>query len=147
MTLQTIFFVSKALNGLKRTRGMVKDLRCPITFSLLQNILASLSEICSSPYQAKVFSCAFVLAYFALLRVGECTVTGYYTNAHFIRLQGIQVIPHTNQVSVTIAHSKTQQTGAHTTLIIQGQPFHALCPVRSIINFLNLRPSTPVTHF
>lgn len=140
------FLITKALHGLKRSRGRVEDLRRPITFNIMVKIMASLPAICSSPYEVKLFTCAFSLAYFALLRVGECTFTGDNTNAHFIRFQGIQIQPHMNQVQVTIPHSKTQQTGRQATLIIQGQPHSPLCPVRTITEFLKVRPHTPATH-
>lgn len=64
------FLINKALHGLKRTRGLVKDSRCPITLSVLEKIVSVLPSICSSLYEVKLFTCAFNLAYYALLRVG-----------------------------------------------------------------------------
>lgn len=135
------FLISKALQDLKRTRSTTQDSRCPITFHILLKITASLPTICS-PYEVKLFSCAFSLAYFALLRVGECTVTSYTTTSHHIQFQGIEVRSRTNQVRITILHSKTQQTFGQT-LIIQGQPHSPLGLVRSIMEFLKVRPTTP----
>lgn len=140
------FLITKALQGLKRTRGREEDSRRPISFHIMLQIIDSLPAICSSTYEVKLFTCAFSLAYFALLRVGECTFTGNHTNSHFIRFQGIEVQSQRNQVKVTIPHSKTQQTGRQATLIIQGQPHSTLCPVRIISEFLKVRPHTPATH-
>lgn len=49
--------------------------RSPITFPLLKKIVASLQHVCSNYYEQILFSTAYTLAYFALLRVGEITST------------------------------------------------------------------------
>lgn len=87
---------------------------------------------------------------FALLRVGKCIVTSYNITctSRYILFQGLEVKSSTNQVKITIPLSKTQQT-VWQTLIIQGQPHSPLCPVRSIIFFiecLKFRPTSPPSH-
>ena len=42
---------------------------------MLKRIILSLQTICSSLYEACLFSSAFSLAFFAMLRVSEITVT------------------------------------------------------------------------
>ena len=67
------------IEGLRRTKP-VKDVRSPITFSLLKRIDHALQVICRSRFEYFLFSSAFTLAYFALLRVGELAVSNNFTS-------------------------------------------------------------------
>lgn len=75
--------------------------------------------------------CAFVFAFFALLRVGE------YTNGR-LQLRDIQSNAPSDRVRLAIAFSKTQ---CHlVTIDISSRP-DALCPRRALDNYLNLLPA------
>ena len=65
------FFVSKILEGFKRKNPGSNDLRMPISFALLKQLINSPPRVCKSSYEASMFVSAFSLACFAMLRVGE----------------------------------------------------------------------------
>ena len=62
------------LEGLRRKNPQKSDIRTPISLDLLRKLISSLRWICNSDYEACMFSSAFSLAYFAILRVSELAV-------------------------------------------------------------------------
>lgn len=142
------FLINKALQGLKRNNRVVPDNRLPITLPILEKLVVSLQSVCCSTYEVKLFTCAFSLAYFALLRVGEFTSVNSNTqnSSHCIQLKHIQAHPHKHYLRLTIPHSKTDQVGKTTTFIIHSQPLAPLCPVKATLDFIECRPHTPVHH-
>ena len=61
------------LTGMSRSKSKSKDSRLPITYNILKEITSVLPTICSSDYEICLFTAAFVLAFFAFLRVDEIT--------------------------------------------------------------------------
>ena len=61
------FIVSKMVEGMQKDKK-THDNRLPITLSLLQGIVSKLNIVCSSVYEAKLFTAAFMLAFF-----GSCS--------------------------------------------------------------------------
>jgi hypothetical protein len=141
------FLVSKALQGLARLNKTI-DTRYPITISILEKLLAALLSVCSSPYEGKLFASAFVLAYYGLLRVGEFTIdtTTRLRNSHCITFQNLTLDRQASKITLTIPHSKTDQTGQTTSLIIRRQPHTPACPIQNIQSFFEIRPCTPNHH-
>lgn len=64
------FVVRKMLDGMKRLQNR-SDTRKPINIKLLYEIIDSLRYICSSAYDITLFSVAFQIAFFGLLRISE----------------------------------------------------------------------------
>ncbi|XP_062608427.1 uncharacterized protein LOC134270246 isoform X2 [Saccostrea cucullata] len=93
------FLVRKLLAGYKKSK-VVADTRRPITLQLLQSILLILPNVTYSSYEAELFKSAFVLAFFALLRVSE--VVALEENC-------IQMLE--SEIFVHIKSSKTDQLG------------------------------------
>lgn len=60
----------QALKGYRRSRKR-RDSRCPVSFEILQRVLAQLVGLCSSAYEASLFQVAFSLAFFGAFRMGE----------------------------------------------------------------------------
>jgi hypothetical protein len=127
------FQITKALQGLKRNDIVFPDNRLPITLPILNQLVLSLHTVCSNTYDTKLFTCAFSLAYFGLLRVGEFTVINPDTlhSFHCIQIQHVQTHPNTPYFKLSISHSKTDQSGKSTTQIIHSQ-IHS--PVSSLIH-------------
>jgi len=65
-------------------------MRRPITLSVLSDLLDSLSHVCNSFYQQKLFTAMFLLAFHAFLRIGEITVCGK-ENPNLLQLENISV--------------------------------------------------------
>ncbi|KAK3084095.1 hypothetical protein FSP39_008060 [Pinctada imbricata] len=102
------FIVQKMLLGLKRTKN-VKDVRSPITLPLLNQLLNALPHVCHNYYEYILFAAAYCLAFFALLRVGEITLTNAQTSYDPLRLENIVLEP--SHLTINILRSKTDQAG------------------------------------
>lgn len=90
------FIVRSLLEGMNKSQCR-KDTRLPITSELLNKIVGSLKFVCSSLYESKLFTAAFMLAFYALLRVSEIT------------LHESDVCLTNSQLCINIRHSKTDQ--------------------------------------
>jgi hypothetical protein len=62
--------VKRALKGMARSKHG-KDQRKPVTTGLLRELLTALKIVCTNDYEEKMFACAFLPAFFGLLRIGE----------------------------------------------------------------------------
>lgn len=133
------FLVIKAIEGLRRLKGRhVNDLRAPITLTLLDKMIYSLKYICSNKYEQVMFTAAFSLAFFGLLRVSEFTVPSTISSNHK-QLLVSDVHLSNNTVFLKIRWSKTDQLGLSVTLQIKANGgIH--CPVNSLSKYLKNRP-------
>ena len=61
------------LEGLRRKNPKCADFCAPVTLEMLLMLIKALQSVCSSHYEAFMFSSAFSLSFLALLRVGEIT--------------------------------------------------------------------------
>ncbi len=133
------FIVKKLKEGSKRLNNS-SDSRRPITFDLLERIIAVLPMLCKSTYEAKLFKTVFILAYFAFLRLGEYACESKKKEgSHVIKLGDIS-ISQGNFVEVCIRSSKTDQVGNSTLLKIMGIANINMCPVQAMIQYLAIRP-------
>jgi hypothetical protein len=91
------FIISKMLERLRRKNPKKSDIRTPISLELLKKLISSLRWICNSDYEACMFSSAFSLAYFAMLRVSELAVAidenGHALNSMMLLSPKIMVKP------------------------------------------------------
>lgn len=91
------FLIKKLLSGYKRST-LTSDIRRPITLQMLLSIIDTLPQVTYSTYEAMLFQCAYLLAFFALLRVSEV-----------VSLQSDCVQLLQDQVIILIKSSKTDQ--------------------------------------
>ena len=133
------FLVHKTLEGLRR-QGKSFDVRTPISLPLLTKLIKSLPSICSSSYEATLFSSAFSLAFFAFLRVSEYTapsknnVTNRSLLVSDIRINAVSMI-------VQIRCFKTDQRGVGYTLELHPISNNRdICPVTNMKSYLQMRP-------
>ena len=89
----------------------------PITYPLLKHIFNVLQTICTNKYEYYLFSSAFLLAYFALLRVGEITVSNKNGPDRVLGIKDIE-IKASGTVKLRIWMSKTDQFGFGTNIEI-----------------------------
>ena len=68
------FIIQKMLEGCRRSRKHY-DNRAPISKETLNMICSKLPQICSNQYETLLFTAAFTLAYYGLLRVSELVYT------------------------------------------------------------------------
>ena len=129
-----VYIVFKTLQGIRKTLGIPKDIRVPISLQLLANIIQVLPTICRSPYESSLFIAAYCLAYFGLLRISE-VLTLQLSNLHF---------QPSGNITLTIPKSKTDQLGHSTTVQIQSQ-YGVLRPPTLILGYIKIRPGNHPT--
>lgn len=117
--------VRKMLEGIKRSVGRKPDPRLPITKDLLKIIILCLPCMCNSFYESKLFSSAFSLCFYGLLKVGEISVSN--SSRHVLEFGNVKVF--IDCVGLALSSSKTEQTGIGTTIRVQGQSEKAICPL------------------
>jgi hypothetical protein len=141
-----VFVVGKTI-GLKRKRPSQPDVRVPISLDLLKRLITSLRFICTSTYEAALFSFAFSLAFFALLRIGEIAFdTNNRPGTHVIRFLDfmfkVSDCGH-EKLHLTLKSSKTDQRLKSVTLIIRRQVDQLICPIESLKRYLSIRSNFP----
>ncbi|XP_071503767.1 uncharacterized protein [Diadema antillarum] len=132
------FIVRRMLDGSKRGR-ISRDVRCPITLSILSRMLVALPHVCASSFDALLFRTAFLVAFFAFLRVGEFTVRA---RNHTPTLRLIDVRLHSGKAALELhlRSSKTDQGGAGCYIILPSNESKSLCPVAAASAYVAVRP-------
>jgi site-specific recombinase XerD len=64
------FNVKRVIKGVAKG-GRNPDGRAPITIELLRKLIRALKYVCDSDYEASMFKCVFLMAFFGLFRIGE----------------------------------------------------------------------------
>ena len=121
-----------------------RPLRLPITPDLLRRIYHTWSQM-DIDYDKSMLWAAFCLGFFGFLRSGEFTSTTANSNSpDRLSPADIEVDSHINPgcMAVHIRRSKTDPFGVGTTVYL-GSTGDVLCPVKAMMAYLALRPSTP----
>ncbi|XP_069812353.1 pneumococcal serine-rich repeat protein-like isoform X1 [Dendropsophus ebraccatus] len=132
--------VKLVLRGWKK-EVVHRDKRRPISFSLLQQLIVSLRELCSSPYEVVVFQAAFSLAFFGALRVSELVALSK-TKPSGLRLPDVVILP--NSIKIFIRKSKTDIYAAGAWLAVN-RLSGDYCPVHLVEEYVKIRPAQPET--
>ncbi len=127
------------VKGIKRCKGSSANKRLPITPDIFTAIYRCLDY---SVYDDVLFWAACCLAYFGFLRSSEFTVPhgDAYTPALHLSHEDVAFDRRVNpsSIQVTIKVSKTDPFRQGCTLTLgQGRP--PLCPVESLLNYLDIR--------
>lgn len=134
------FVVKKLLEGFKRSRRRY-DIRAPITENILRRICTVLPDICYSDYEACLFKSAYLLAYFALLRVSEIVFSSYIQADRPLLSEDVKLLHDHTALIITIRLSKTNQRGMPTVMRIPSSGSPSFCCVAAVQHYLCLRPS------
>lgn len=135
------FLIRKLLEGIKRSNHS-KDCRLPITKHILEKLIKTTSLVCSSNFEAILFSTAFSVAYHAFLRVGEFTLSSNQTN-QVIAFEHLKFV--TNQKSTVdyiefiVPFSKTDQIGKGESVILEPTK-NFVCPILWLKKYIAMRP-------
>lgn len=130
------FLVKKLLMGCKHLTS-VQDRRKPITISLLKRLLSSISRVFSHQYNIVLFQAMLTLAFFALLRVSEYTVT---TANHTLRKGDLQILFEQGQpVGLTLKLQHYKHSHSPATIQVKHQADPSLCPVAHVARYMQLR--------
>ena len=137
------FTVSKLLEGFRRSHSTT-DGRLPITVDILKEIIKLLPIICSTSYEATLFSVASSLAFYAFLRIGEFTLSNGNSRDTIISRSDVQLSQ--NTIKLLIRSSKTDQY-KQGTCIEMFSVSDQTCPVHWTREFLEIRPVIPGPFF
>ena len=127
------FIIRKMLQGFKKLRS-TSDSRLPITPSILNDLVNSLSHTVSVHFHRILFKAMYLLAFHAFLRIGELTSSG--TSKHFLLRE--HVIVEKDGIQIVFHHFK-HSTGQPVRLLISVQENIHLCPVTALSEYLSLR--------
>ncbi len=135
------FIVQKLLLGSKKSAGK-PDARAPITLPLLLDLIRVLDLVCSSSYESCLFKAAFLMAFFAFLRVGEFTTKSKKDRGEKVLSIGDVSFPKSDcsVVQLCLRFSKTDQLGRSSTVVLHQHAGSPLCPVAALRVFLAARP-------
>lgn len=132
------FIVKKLVEGCRRSRPR-RDQRAPITLPVLTKVVAALPAVCYSNYEAKLFTAAYLLAYYGMLRVSEIVFTTQAQANKPLLVDDLTVGPKGDSIQIRIRFSKTNQYGIPTFLRIPSAN-SSVCCVAAIRRFLLVRP-------
>ena len=123
------FLVNKILVGLRKMSPST-DVRCPISYDVLCNLLDSSSHVTSSTYESRLIKAMYALMFFAFLRIGEVTRSPH-------NIQYSQISSTKDKVTVMFGTFK-HHSGPPVYLDIQGSP-SSHCPVVILRRYVHLR--------
>ncbi|XP_033727187.1 uncharacterized protein LOC117316621 [Pecten maximus] len=140
-----IFVIRKMLTGLQK-KGKAPDTRLPITQSILQKLVSSLSAIDLTPYEILAFKSMYLLAFHAFLRIGE--IAAGQSKHNLLQLSNIQFFKVGSVAFPTRLEIKFESYKGHyhtdpMTLSLQGHSDKSFCPVYNLYCFLQTRGSKP----
>ena len=135
------FLIKKVLEGCRRLRNHGKDQRAPITFNMLINICQALRLVCCNGYEAKLFQSAFTLAFFGLFRISELLGKSQDSRLKALQRDDIIFLNDSKVIQVTLRVYKTNQLGVPTLLKLPCENNNLVCPVCTMLNYLQLRPN------
>ena len=128
----------KGTSKLKQTN----DTRKPITIDILQTLVKSLKQSNFNKYAQKLYKAMLLIAFYALLRIGEFTVK-QKNPLHTLNLQDISIENNksdTYTLQILMRHFKHSKNPV--TFRLDNLSQAKFCPVKSLIKYLNKRPQS-----
>ncbi|XP_075707761.1 uncharacterized protein LOC142742159 isoform X2 [Rhinoderma darwinii] len=138
--ISSLFPVKQLLKGYHRSAPVVERRR-PISLDLLLKLFNVLHLVCFSNFEVCLFRTAFVLMFFAALRISEL-VAESKVSVPGLSFQDVSCkIDH---VLLLLKKSKTDQLGKGRLVRINQFSGSVLCPVSNVKHWLSIRPSLGV---
>lgn len=133
----SFFSVRQFLKGYRRLT-FTPDTRRPISIELLRDICLATNRVCRSEFEALLFNAAFVLIFFAALRISELVANNKKGNSG---LQAGEVCISQEKVQVFISKSKTDPLGRGRWLTLHACGDPIICPYLILSKYIAVRPS------
>ena len=134
------FVIGKMLEGCRRLDKRI-DSRFPIRKHILQQLCLVLPKICFNNYEVKLFTAAYTLAYYGMLRASECVYTSASLADRPLQFSDIQI--EGKQLWIKIRKSKTNQLGKPICLHIPPSKPASMSCFHALQQFISVHPSTP----
>ena len=133
------FLISKVIAGVRNVT-LAKDVRLPITKPILKALLRSLKHVVSTRYEQALLHCAFSMAFYAFMRIGELTARSLKQPGNVLAFSDVHVTAADQAVVLTLHKFKhSNKQGAQNVIIKPVIADKLTCPVRSIRRYQRLR--------
>ena len=132
------FITTKMLEGIRRFRPQA-DSRLPITADILKSLPTALSKICRDTYETLLFTSAYLVAFYGMLRVGELALTSGDQPDRPLQISDLSFLPEDMGLSLSLRKSKCNQRGKPQIIKIFPAKDHTLCPIIATKRFLTVR--------
>lgn len=132
--------IKKLIKGAKNLNGSF-DMRLPITVNILQQLVGVIKRTATSTYESYLYSAMFTLAFHALLRIGEYTVSSATSN-HTLLMNHVELLYKSSTLDkmlISIPHYKHSLRPV--TLSIKANAQSQYCPVILMNKYLKVRKS------
>jgi len=131
------FSIEKMMKSLHKNSPS-KDTRLPINQALLNKLLINLNNHCDSAYECAMYRAIFSVAYYALLRAGECTFS-----KHVLLLSNIRRFMSGGRceaIEISFSSFKNSSSKKSNTPVLKIQRRGGeACPVSIIDHYLSIR--------
>ena len=139
------FLVRKTLYGLQKLKSR-RDIRLPITFSILSKLMQQINRSQLSAFNKTLFAAMFQIAFHGFLRIGEIVLRNSAQQATTI-LQAQNTTFYmlndtVSSVQITLINWKHNYSNQPTNIIIKGKPNSEFCPCQSLVQYFRLRGFT-----
>lgn len=130
------YMLKRLLAGMKSGAKPTKQAK-PLTWDILRKVLKALPLVLSQDsYRLRLFKAAYLVAYFASLRIGEFARSG--SLKHTLTVENVEFTAgKTPELVLTLPTFKHSKLPAR--LVIPRGPRH-MCAVRAVKKFLKIRP-------
>lgn len=130
------FIIKKLLYSIRKTK--VSDKRHGFTIPLLRSLIQSLSKITANPFTKLLLKTMYLVAFYALLRLGEIsdTKTG---KANIVKLENVSFSydkSRLNSASIHLTHFKHSK-GQTAKIVLNRSKHRQLCPVRTLAKYVS----------
>ena len=134
------FLVQKIIKGANNLHHQT-DISSPITINMLSSMPLALQHVCASRYEALLFTAAFSLSFFGLLRVGEIAISSIKDVNRLIQNTDIDFCHSFDSLFITVRFSKTDQSGQSCALKLDRDSNPLICPISTLQSYLIMRPA------
>ena len=133
--------VKKALEGARKTLPTGSQL-LPITKPLLHQLVDALPHITMGPYNLKMYTALFLLAFHVCLRAGELVTSA--SDKHVLQTHDVSEFEEGGKQGIQIKFTSYKHSGDDCpTLRLSSTDENKYCPVKNTISFLAIRGNTP----
>ena len=136
--------IQKLLTALSRRQPV--DIRLPVTRPVLHELVRALSFTNSSAFQRSLFSALFLVAFYGLFRIGELTTKSNRFASAVIQFGNLTFSSRngrTHVAKITISEYKHNTSRRPFGILIAREVSSAFCPVLALIQYCELRGSSP----
>ena len=134
------FIIRKLLYGVRKNKSC--DKRKPFTLENLKNLITALQSTVDTIYLRTVFKAMFLTAFYGLFRVGELSISRPAPD-NVITFEAVSYVPSGHKIKeILISMDRYKHSQGHKVAVpLRRQSSKTLCPVRSLVRYMQLAPN------